>query len=147
MRKRGQTITRRAKSLPGIVVQAVDTKYEIRLRQCVEAFRHGVATGHHHADLADCRDLILVALESGHGKPDSSASVAIDAAGIALTNILERAEDRNRWGCTGDELQALELLAEYSLDFWNRRSGALYFDAHQRLRKIRMKQYQERECA
>lgn len=140
MRKRGRTINRRARSLPGIVVQACDMRYELRLRECVEAFRHGCADGAHHADLADCRDLILIALESGHCRHDDSAHVTIDLAGVALTNILERQSDRGRWGCTGDELQALELLAEYSMDFWSRRSGALYFHAYQRLRTIRVEQ-------
>lgn len=48
MRKRGRTINRRARALPGIVVQACDMRYELRLRECVEAFRHGCADGAHH---------------------------------------------------------------------------------------------------
>lgn len=140
MRKRGRTITRRACAIPGLIVQQIDVRYELRLRQCVEAFRHGCADPDHHADLADCRDLVLLALDSGHCRDDSSAVPVLDIAGIALTNILERATDRGRWGCSGDELHALELMAEFSMDFWNRRSGALYYAAYSRLKHIRTAQ-------
>lgn len=144
MRKRGRTIHRRACSMPGIIAQAVDPRYELRLRQAVEAFRHGCADGEHHADLADCRDLMLIALESGHCRPDESAMCLLDLAGVALTNILERHRDRHRIGCTGDELQALHVLADYSMDFWNRRSGALYHAAYQQLKRIRIAQARAR---
>ena len=147
MRKRGKRHFL-AKSIPGIVVQRLDVRYELRLRQCVEAFRHGVADADHHADLADCRDLILLALESGHCRIDESATPVLDIAGVALTNILERAIEKRRWGCTGDELHVLELLMDFSLDWWNRRSGALYYDAYQRLKKIRVEQARKlREAA
>lgn len=140
MRKRGARRHHVARSAPGIVAQCVDTRYEFRLRQCVEAFRHGFATGHHHADLADTRDLMLLALDSGLCKPAPDTRTLLDLAGVALCNILDRHRDVGKWGATGDELAALEVLAEHSLDFWNRRSGALYAHAYNALRNVRREQ-------
>ena len=115
-------------------------RYELRLRQSVEAFRSGFATGEHHADLADTRDLMLVALASGLCKPDAGTLAVVDLAGVALSNILDRRNERNRWGATGDELAALEVLADAAIDFWNRRSGALYAHAWNELQGIRQDQ-------
>jgi len=142
MRKRGKPFSR-ACAIPGMVAQQLDVRYELRLRQCIEAFRRGAADADHHADLADCRDLILLAVKSGHCLHDTSSTPVLDLAGVALTNILERAIEKKRWGCTGDEIRALELLMDYSLDWWNRRSGALYYDAYTRLKKIRIKQSEQ----
>lgn len=54
-----------------------------------------------------------------------------------MQNMLERYEERGRIGATGDELQALELLAETSMDYWNRRSGALFAEAYRQMVKAR----------
>lgn len=140
MRKRGAIRRHVARSIPGIVAQTVDRRYETRLLVCIDAFRRGYATAHHHADLADTRDLMLVALDSGLCREDESARVMVDFAGDALTNILERHQDLGRWGATGDEIAALQVLADTSLDFWSRRSGALHAHAYSELRTIRQAQ-------
>ena len=144
MRKRGKHITHRAKSAPGVIVQSVQPEYEIRLRSAADAFRMGYADGNHHRDLCDACDLMLVAMQCyTQCKPDNSAVAVVELAGIALTNILERHKDTGRIGASGEETHALQLLVETSLDFWNRRSGALYALAYRELQRIRQRQYQE----
>lgn len=49
-------------------------------------------------------------------------------------------ETRLRFGATGEELKAIQLLAEVSLDYWNRRSGALFHFACEQLRALRAEQ-------
>lgn len=144
MRKRGAHIQRRAKSVPGMIVQSMDAAYEIKLRSGADAFRMGFADGTHHANLCDACDMMLVAMRSyTKGKKDESALIVVELAGIALSNIRQRHIDTGKIGATGEEMHALQLLVETSLDFWNRRSGALYALARHELRKVRYRQYQE----
>ena len=144
MRKRGRRIQHKAKAAPGMLAQSVQPDYEIRLRSAVNAFRGGYAQGDHHADLCDTCDMMLIAMRSyTQGRPDSSALAVVEIAGVALTNILRRHADTGRIGASGEELHALQLLVETSLDYWNRRSGALYAYAYQQLRGVRRRQLDE----
>lgn len=144
MRKRGRHIQHKAKSAPGMLAQAVQPDYEIRLRSAANAFRAGYASGEHHSDLCDTADMMLLAMKAyTQGKPDIGALAVVELAGVALTNIRERHQDTGRVGATGEELHALHLLVETSLDFWNRHSGALYAFAYQQLRRVRRRQVDE----
>lgn len=139
MRKRGAHIRHRAKAPPGLVVQALDKTYEVRLRSAVESFRSGYTAAAHFNDLADTHDLMKLALAI-YGKGDAGAEAALEISGVALWNIRDRYTERGRWGATGEELKALDLLAQTSLDYWNRRSGALFAEAYRQLQKIRREQ-------
>ena len=141
MRKRGAHIKHRAACAPGLLAQSVDSKYETRLRMSVEAFRLGFANAAHFNDLADTLDLmqIGIALYAGQ-KADAGEAAVCELALVALQNIRDRHSQRGKFGTTGEELKALELLAETSLDYWNRRSGALYALARHKLREVRVAQ-------
>lgn len=141
MRKRGAVIRNRAKSAPGIVVQMVATDmhdYETRIRLSLEAFRLGYATPDHHADLAETCDLLRIGSRS-KGSPDESAKAVGEIAYIACDNIMDRYERTGKVGATGEELNALQLLVDTSLDFWARRSGAMFAAAFNVLRQIKEK--------
>lgn len=139
MRKKGNTIKRRAKSLPGCVVQAVDVRYETMLRNALESFKGGYASAAQFNDLCDTQDLLTIA-NGMFGLEDEGTAVALEVTLVALQNIRDRFYDTKKLGATGDELKALQLLIETSLDFWNRRSGALYHAAYSELKEVRAKQ-------
>lgn len=141
MRKRGARVKHRNACAPGLIAQAVKPEYETRLRMAVEAFRLGFAEAHHFNDLLDTLDQMQIGIAIYAGqRTDAGAAAVCELALIALQNIRDRHTERGKFGVTGDELKALELLAETSLDYWNRRSGALYATAHQKLREIRAAQ-------
>jgi hypothetical protein len=55
-------------------------------------------------------------------------------------SVRNRYLERGKFGATGEELKAVQLLAEVSLDYWNRRSGALFALACEQLRILRAEQ-------
>lgn len=146
MRKRGARIRNQAKAMPGMIVQALDKRYEIRLRGAVDSFRLGYTEAAHFNDLADTHDLAKLGLAI-YGKEDEGAAVALELAHVALMNIRDRFTQRRKWGATGEELKALDLLVETSLDLWNRRSAALFYEAYRQLQKIRKAQREEQKEA
>jgi hypothetical protein len=138
MRKRGANIRHKAKAVPGLVAQNLGPEYETRLRMAVEAFRGGWAQSAHFNDLADTLDLLQLGIALyPRQKADPSTSTAAEVALVAMQNIRERYESRGKIGTTGEELKALELLAEVSMDYWNRRSGALFAEAYRQLTAVR----------
>lgn len=142
MRKRGKPIRHRAASLPGVVAQAIDPQYETQLRNAVASFQFGYAAAAQFNDLCDTHDLLMIA-NGMFGRYDESVNVALQATLIALQNIRDRFHDTKKLGATGEEIKALNLLAETSLDFWNRRSGALFYTAYNELKQLRIKQREE----
>lgn len=141
MRKSGAKIKHRAKAPPGLIVQSIAKDYELRLRTSVNAFRLGYAQAAHFNDLADCVDILQIAESSTtFAKKDDGAIAACELAKVALDNIRARYEKHGRFGVAGDETRALELLAETSLSYWNRKSGALYHYAYTQLKSVRQKQ-------
>ncbi len=105
-------------------------------------------------DLADTIDMLRIGLAScSYQKPDPSSEVACEAAYIALMNVRQRYLEKGKFGATGEELKAIQLLADVSLDYWNRRSGALFAFSCEQLRAIRQdqskqfKEEQERNAA
>ena len=139
MRKRGAHIKHRAVSKPGLLVQSIDPKYETRLRMAVEAFRLGFASAEHFNDLADTLDQMQIGIATyATQKTDAGAAAVCELALVALQNIRDRHADLGWFGTTGEELKAIELLVETSLDYWNRRSGALRTLAYQKLRALRL---------
>ena len=141
MRKRGARIKYRARAHCGLIAQSVNPAYETRLRMAVESIRGGWAEPTHFNDLADTIDLLQlgIALYPAQ-RPDPNTAAAVEIALIALRNIRDRHQDRGKIGATGEELKALELLVDASLDYWNRRSGALYAEAYRQLGNIRKHQ-------
>jgi hypothetical protein len=144
MRKRGAHIRYQAKATPGLVAQSLTTEYETRLRMAVEAFRGGWAQGAHFNDLADTLDLLQIGIGLFPSqRADPGAAAAAELALVAMQNMRDRFEIRGKLGVTGEELKALELLADTSLDYWNRRSGALFAEAYRQLVRVRKEQQKE----
>lgn len=146
MRKRGAHFRNRAKSVPGMVAQAVNPEYEIRLRNAVNAIRDGWAGVQQFNDLAETIDLLQIALARyPKQKADPGAEAAVVIAREALYSIRDRYFKHSKFRATGEELKAITLLADTSLDYWNRRSGALFSFAYQQLKELRAEQAQQEE--
>ncbi len=58
-------------------------------------------------------------------------------------SVRNRYLERGKFGATGEELKAVQLLADVSLDYWSRRSGALFAFSCQQLRELRKEQQLE----
>ena len=154
MRKRGKKISHQNAMIPGLIAQAACPEYETRLRLAVDSLRDGWMGVSHFEDLADTIDMLRIGLASySKQKPDPSTEAAVEAGYIAVMNVRQRYLEKGKFGATGEELKAIQLLAEVSLDYWNRRSGALFHFACEQLRALRaeqskkFKEEQERKAA
>ena len=154
MRKRGANFRHRNATIPGLIAQSARPEYETRLRLAVDSFRDGWTTASQFDDLADTIDMLRIGLKSYAGqKPDPSTEAAVEIAWEALMSVRQRYLDKGKFGATGEEFKAIKLLSEVSLDYWNRRSGALFAFACQQLKEVRLEQHrkfkeqQERKAA
>jgi hypothetical protein len=139
VKKRGAHITHRAKSAPGIVAISIGLEFETHLRTSVLAFRAGYATRHHYLDLCDTHDLMRIAIEARSLHEPSTLAV-LDLVAVALENIADRFQERGKFGASGEEYAALQLLADTCLHFWSRHSGALFRHAYVELRRLRIEE-------
>lgn len=133
MKKRCKRTVRRIVA-PTIVALHLNPEVSMQERAAVLALRGGWAEGCHYNVLADCRDMLMLAASEKH---DKAVIGVCDLAGVALLNIKDRYTEKNRFGATGDELRALELLCDVSEDFWKRKSGGLFIDAEAALHRAR----------
>ena len=154
MRKRGRQIRHHNAMIPGLIAQAACPEYETRLRLAVDSLRDGWMQVSQFDDLADTIDMLRIGLASySQQKPDPSTEAAVEAGYIAVMNVRQRYLEKGKFGATGEELKAIQLLAEVSLDYWNRRSCALFHFAREQLRTLRaeqskkFKEEQERKAA
>ena len=132
MRKRGANFRNRNAMIPGLIAQAACSEYETRLRLAVDSLRDGWMDENQFNDLADTMDMLQIGMASySKQKPDPSTEVAIEICREALMSV------RNRY------LERGKLLAEVSLDYWSRRSGALFAFSCQKLRELRKEQQLE----
>ena len=106
---------------PMIAVLHLIKELSITERLSVEAFSGGYAGTDHYDNLADCRDMIALA-----AKGDDQAEAIAELAYVALANIRDRQAKTGKFGATGDELQALRALADFSEDFWKRKAGTVF---------------------
>ena len=148
MRKRGAKVRHQNAIAPGLVAQSSNPEYETRLRMAVIALRDGWMERRHFNDLADTLDMLQIGIGSySQQKPDPATRVAIDVCREAMSSIRERYFEKGKFGATGEEMKAMQLLVDVSIDFWNRRSGALYAFAFRQLRNIRAEQHEEEKAA
>ena len=133
MRKRSKRTMRRIVA-PTIIAYSLNPEVTIQERAAVLALRGGWAEGSHYNVLADCRDMLMLAASEKH---DKAVIGVCDLAGVALLNIKDRYTEKKRFGATGDELRALELLCDVSEDWWKRQSGGLFIDAEAALSRAR----------
>lgn len=133
MRKRCKRTVRRIVA-PTIIAYSLNPEVTIQERAAVLALRGGWAEGSHYNLLANVRDLLMLAASEKH---DKAVIGVCDLAGVALLNIKDRYNEKKRFGATGDELRALEMLCDVSEDFWKRKSGGLFIDAEAALHRAR----------
>lgn len=131
----------RPKSVPAIVAMHT-SDVELHERVSVEAIVGGWANTDHFDNLADCHDLLNLAAAD---KGDKQTLAVCEISGIALMNIKDRWDEHGKFGLTGEERKALELLVETSHDFWARQSGGFFADTYQALKRLREHQKERRE--
>jgi hypothetical protein len=118
---------------PMMVVMHTVTDLSLTERQSVEAFAGGWATTHHFDNLADCRNIMTLAAAE---RDDKQTLAVCELAMHALLGVKERHQRTGKMGTTGEELQALRLLADTSEDFWLRQSGGLFERHYMALKKV-----------
>ena len=144
MRKSGAKFRHRNAMIPGLIAQSACPEYETRLRLAVNSLRDGWMDESQFNDLADTIDMLQIGMASySQQKPDPSTAVAIDVCREAMMSIRTRYIEKGKFGATGEEIKAVQLLADVSLDFWNRRSGALFAFSVQQLKQLRIEQRDE----
>ena len=146
MRKRGARIKRQARTAPGIVAQSLGN-YESGLRMAAEAICGGWASPSNFNDIADTLDLLQLGIAlMPSQKADLGAVAVAELALVALQNVRDRHEATGEITADEGEQAAIVLLAETSIDYWNRRSGALFAEAYRQLIKIRKAQSAAQEA-
>ena len=146
MRKRGARIKRQARTAPGIVAQSLGN-YESGIRMAAEAICGGWASPSNFNDIADTLDLLQLGIAlMPSQKADLGAVAVAELALVALQNVRDRHEATGEITADEGEQAAIVLLAETSLDYWNRRSGALFAEAYRQLIKIRKAQSAAQEA-
>lgn len=142
MRKRGAKVRHRNAMIPGLIAQSACPEYETRLRLAVSSLRDGWMDENQFNDLADTIDMLQIGLASySKQKPDPGAEAAVEVCREAMYSIRDRYLSKGKFGATGEEMKAVQLLADVSIDFWNRRSGALFAFACEQLRELRTEQH------
>jgi hypothetical protein len=130
----------RPKVIPTVVYLHTTPDLEIAILSAVAAFRDGYASPGQFDILLDTRDLLLLGAKGA--KDDAVIEVA-----RAINDVL--AEIKESWDGTkfaplnDDLINALNVLADVSNDFWKRKSGALYQAAYIHLRQWRKKQSED----
>jgi len=107
---------------PAIVKLATNPEIAIAERMAVEALRGGYFEYHHYRVLSDCHSHLTLAARK---RKDDSASSICEMGRLAILNIYDRRLRTQRYGATGEELQALMIMVDFAEDFWKRQSGAL----------------------
>ena len=110
---------------------------EISILSAVSAFRNGYATPGQFDILLDTRDLLLL---GAVGAKDEGVKEVARAVNDVLADIRESWDGTKFAPLNDDALNALDVLADVSNDFWKRKSGALYQAAYMHLKAWRQKQ-------
>jgi hypothetical protein len=113
---------------------------EIAILSAVAAFRGGYASPGQFDILLDTRDLLLL---GAVGAKDEGVKEVARAVNDVLAEIRD-SWDGDKFAPLGDDaLNALDVLADVSNDFWKRKSGALYQAAYVHLKQWREKQHED----
>lgn len=121
--------------VPTMVALTVCPEVGIQERLSVAAIAQGWAGVWHFNVLSDCCDLLKI----GAADYDDAEGVA-DLAAVALLNIKDRYQECGKLRATGDELEALRLLADSSEEFWRRQGGTRFAESNRVLDKVRAEQ-------
>jgi hypothetical protein len=113
---------------------------EISILSAVSAFRNGYATPGQFDILLDTRDLLLL---GAVGAKDEGVKEVARAINDVLADIRESWDGTKFAPLNENALNALDVLADVSNDFWKRKSGALYQAAYIHLKQWREKQNED----
>ena len=113
---------------------------EIAILSAVSAFRDGYATPGQFDILLDTRDLLLLGAK---GAKDEGVVEVARAINDVLADIRESWNGTKFAPLNENALNALDVLADVSNDFWKRKSGALYQAAYIHLKQWREKQNED----
>ncbi len=101
--------------------------------QAVQAFRGGWADVCHFDSLLEYMMMIqFAANDDARLHPDTGALTVCELVNMALLNIRDRYDATGGLSAEGDELRALDLLAETAADFWPRQAVTTYARAWQK---------------
>lgn len=140
MRKQSKRRIRPA-SEPAMVRLAMNPEIEVTERLAIQAMRGGWSDYHNsYKVLADCHGILTIGTRR---KNDISLRGVLQASQIALLNIYDRYFKTKKFGATGDELHALEMLVDVAHDFWARQSSTALEIAIDALRIVRKHQYED----
>ena len=119
MRKHS-TRKQRAASIPRLVTQEIDLDGAIMPYMALDSICQGEGT----KDGIDTilRELHLLQFAADHRKHETAKQIC-DLAQVALGNMIDRVKRSGRVGISGEEKKALEVMLDYSRDFWSRQSG------------------------
>ena len=128
MRKATKRRNRIEAKIPMMVVMHGIPDLSLTERLSVEAFAGGWAN-------ADCRNIMTLAAAE---RDDKQTLAICELALVALSSIKDRYARTGKFGGTGEEIQALRVLADVSEDFWKRQSGATFARHYSALKRLNM---------
>jgi len=137
MKKRGARIKHTRQSSPTLVALHLAPEVENIEQTAAYLLNVGKAETRHFNQLLDCQHMLLLAAAD---KGDEEAVKISQFADIAMKSIRQRQKRTGKIGATGDEMQAINLLVDYSQDWWKRQSGVAFADAYSALDKLREQQ-------
>ncbi len=141
MKKRGAKIKHHRQSAPTLVAMHLAPEVSTQERIAVLALTSDWGSTKHFDVLLDCQHMLMF---GANEKNDEEAMELAKFADIAMKSIRARYKRTGKVGATGDEIQALNLMVDYSESFWQRTSGLAFADAYASLDKLRQ---QQREAA
>lgn len=137
MRKRCNRKVRNV-SEPAMVRMSLLPEVELGERLAIEHLRWGTATYDNcYRPLADVHGALTLGVRK---YKDETMHPILDLAYIAIINMYDRYMQTKRFGATGDEIQALQLMIDASHDWWNRKPASALEQAVIALSVVRSRQ-------
>lgn len=126
-RRRHKKYTPRPARPPAMVALNITPELGIAQRAAIEGLRGGWADKPQFNALAECCNFLA------HGAKvtsDDEAERMADFGSEALASIRARFFKVGKFGASGEELQALVVMIDYSDDWWSRQSGDAFHRAY-----------------
>lgn len=130
----------RPTAAPTMVFLHTIPEVEIFIYSAISAFRDDYATPAQFDVLLDTRDLLYF---GAIGANDYGIAKLAEALQDVLAEIRDSWDGERFSPISEETLNALNLLADISIDFWKRQSGVLYQMAYLHLKKVRKSQIEK----
>jgi hypothetical protein len=132
---------------PVLVMRGInETALELRERLAVEAFAMGGATQEHFMLIQDVLNLLLIAGQSSHNRRYALEKAEREYKHVVAC-IQQRWERTNKWGMTGEELNAMREMIAFSRTFWMRQPAELLVVCQRELVAFYRQQEKARQAA